>query len=244
MKFTYEGYRLLLEKLKINGYQTVSYGDWEKSKRCVILRHDIDNDVQKALRMAALECSGGVKSTYFVLLTSDFYNVFSKNTRDTLGKILACGHALGLHFDEERYPEAAGNMVEICQRIVREAEFLSAAADCRITAVSMHRPSRAMLEADLEIPGMINSYGRTFFREFKYLSDSRRRWREPVEEVIESGIYNRLHILTHAFWYGEQDRDIHGTVVDFVKGGNAQRYESFRHNFTDLESVMPREELM
>ena len=51
---------------------------------------------------------------------------------------------------------------------------------------------------------MINSYGQTFFHDFKYLSDSRRRWREPVEEIIRSGTYDRLHILTHAFWYHKQ----------------------------------------
>ena len=39
------------------------------------------------------------------------------------------------------------------------------------------------------VPGMINGYGKVYFKEFKYLSDSRRWWREPVEEIIESGQY-------------------------------------------------------
>lgn len=46
----------------------------------------------------------------------------------------------------------------------------------------------AELEADLQIPGIMNSYGRTFFHDFKYLSD--RRWREPVLDIIRSEEYD------------------------------------------------------
>ena len=63
----------------------------------------------------------------------------------------------------------------------------------------MHRPSRWVLEADLKIPGMVNSYGKEFFQDFKYVSDSRMRWREDVMKYAIEKAYPRLHILTHAF---------------------------------------------
>ena len=244
MQFTYKAYERLIGNLRNHGYQTVSYDNWEKAQRCVILRHDIDYDLDKAVKLAKIEMDLGVKSTYFVLLTSDFYNVFSKNAGDSLRTLKDCGHTIGLHFDEKRYPGIWGcNIEEIRQRIVKEAEVLSAATANEINVVSMHRPSGAVLDADLQIPGMINSYGQTYIRNFKYLSDSRRTWREPVEAIIEAEQFQRLHILTHAFWYNEQEKDIRRSVADYVNNGNRYRYECFQSNITNLEEIMSEEEL-
>ena len=244
MEFTYEAYENLLYILKETGYEFTNYRNWHDKEKCVILRHDIDFDVKKSLRLAKIEKSIGVKSTYFVLITSDFYNIFSKKTDTLLQSIMACGHEIGLHFDEKRYPGIWGcNIEEIRQRIVKEAEVLSAATANEINVVSMHRPSGAVLDADLQIPGMINSYGQTYIRNFKYLSDSRRTWREPVEAIIEAEQFQRLHILTHAFWYNEQEKDIRRSVADYVNNGNRYRYECFQSNITNLEEIMSEEEL-
>lgn len=107
----------------------------------------------------------------------------------------------------------------------------------------MHRPSRATLEADLHIPGIVNSYGKTFFQDFKYLSDSRRRWREPVLDIIRSGSYARLHILTHTFWYHEDDWDISQTVGAFVRSANRERWRQMAENITDMDAILKEEEV-
>lgn len=109
--------------------------------------------------------------------------------------------------------------------------------------VSMHRPSSTALEENLEIPGMINSYGRQFFVGFKYISDSRHRWREDPDEVISSGKWPRLHILTHAFWYNDRKVNIHEAISRFVNGANRERYESLGTNITALESIMKEQEI-
>lgn len=240
MKFTYESYTELLRKLQRNGYHIVNYENWNEYDRSVILRHDIDYDIKKAVDLAMLEkeTGGGYKATYFVLLTSDFYNVFSKKNVDALRQIVDCGHTIGLHFDEVRYPEIAGNPEKIKSKIIEERKLLSVAVGQDIKCVSMHRPGKAILDVDLQIPGMINSYGQKFFKEFKYLSDSRRRWREPVEHIIEAQEYDRLHILTHPFWYNMTDRSLHDSIFEFVNNANRSRYNFLQSDFTDLESVM------
>ena len=243
MRFTYSGYKGLLEKLESHGYHTASYTDWNQYDRCVILRHDIDNDIGHAVEMAAFEAQEEVKSTYFVLLTSDFYNVFSQNTQKGLQKIRDFGHEIGLHFDEVQYGDITGDLDAVREKIQWEANVLGEALGCPIRTVSMHRPGRTTLDSDLQIPGMVNSYGKTYFKEFKYLSDSRRRWREPVEEVIESEQYNRLHILTHAFWYYEEEQTLEQTVNGFVNGANWSRYLSYKDNFTRLSEVMVPEKV-
>ena len=104
--------------------------------------------------------------------------------------------------------------------------------------VSMHRPSQATLDANLEIAGMVNSYGRIFFRQFKYVSDSRCRWREPVLDIVESGSYDKLHILTHAFWYDESEKDVTDTVKSFLNSAYKVRYEQMKENITDLDEIL------
>ena len=241
MQFTYHGYLALLSLLAESGYPIATYHDWETKPRCVILRHDIDTDLAQAVRFAELEAQEGVRSIYFVLLRTDFYNPASSGSLEQLHRIQALGHEIGLHFDEKAYP--AGTPEETVQRILKEREVLSALLETEVSTVSMHRPSQATLDADLQIPGMVNSYGRIFFRDFKYLSDSRRRWREPVEEIIRSGPYDRLHILTHAFWYHQQEETLRESVERFITSANKERYCQLRENITDLESILREDEV-
>lgn len=66
MKFTYESYTELLRKLQRNGYHIVNYENWNEYDRSVILRHDIDYDIKKAVDLAMLEKeTGGVQSNVF-----------------------------------------------------------------------------------------------------------------------------------------------------------------------------------
>jgi len=161
MEFTYNAYRSLVDLLNKGGYHFVGYSDEASVDRTVIMRHDVDFCLSKALAMAELERKLRVKSTYFVLLSTDFYNVFSKRSNTLLTEILACGHDIGLHFDEIRYQGA--NLPGLCSAMVREAGLLAAAISADVKAVSMHRPSQEMLSSDIFLPGLVNSYSRRFF---------------------------------------------------------------------------------
>ncbi len=240
MQFTYDAYHNLILLLKSNGYQIANYDNWNDTEKCVILRHDIDYDLRKSLEMAKLENKLNVKSTYFVLLTSDFYNVFSKNSIEILSEILSCGHDIGLHFDELNYPEIIGNSDEIKKKIIYESDVLSGVLNRPVTSVSMHRPSKEILNSNLHISGIVNSYSNEFFKEFKYLSDSRRNWREPAEKIIESEEYKKLHILTHAFWYNDIEKSMYDTLNEFVLSAVDKRYDALNDNFTDLKNVLER----
>ena len=238
--FSYNGYQSMIDCLQTAGYFFSDYHNYENHPKSVILRHDIDNSIEKAIKLAELEAELGVKSTYFVLVTSDFYNPFSKQCLEGLHRIQNLGHEIGLHFDEMAYEEG----IDIPTAIVKEANLLSSALNCPITTVSMHRPSKATLDASYEIPGIINSYGKIFFKDFKYLSDSRRRWREPALDIIRSGEYKRLHILTHAIWYNEEEESIHDTIKKFICSANKERYYQEKENIKDIESILDIDDLL
>lgn len=241
MDFTYDAYRSLIKLLKEKGYTFADYHNYAEHPRCVIMRHDVDNSLEQSVRLAEVEAQEGITSTYFVLLRTSFYNPASAQGLAAIRKIHELGHEIGLHFDEVAYSEEETRSVP--ELIRQEATILSSICGFPITTVSMHRPSQKTLESNLEIPGMINSYGQVFFHDFKYLSDSRRNWREPVMEIVAEGTQDRLHILTHAFWYHEKSYTIGETVSNFVKRGNMDRYIAMSENIRDIESIMQVEGL-
>ncbi len=237
--FTFKGYTELIDTLRMSGYDFADYHDYADFSRCVILRHDIDNCIEKALTIAELEHELCVKSTYFTLLRTDFYNPASKKGLSGLKKIQSLGHEIGLHFDEMAYDE----LDDVEDAIKYEAGILTDIIDTPITTVSMHRPSQKTLDANYDLNPMVNSYGKTFFNDFKYLSDSRRRWREPALDIIKSGKYDRLHILTHPIWYQETEESIHDTIKRFVTNANKERYYQESENIKDIESILDINEI-
>ncbi len=235
MNFTYKDYQALIGLLRENGYAFSSYVNYPGKGKCVILRHDIDYSLEQAVKLARIEKDLGVRSTYFVLLSSDFYNPASSSSYRYLHEILDLGHDIGLHFDETAYSYERFGMEYF---IRKEARILSDLIDVNINSFSLHRPNHFSLETEIRIPGLINSYGEEFFHGFKYLSDSRRRWREPVEEIIEKGEFEKLHILTHAFWYHEEDLTISETILDFLRSASRERKLTMKDNITDLEQIL------
>ena len=240
IQFTYEAYKGLISILKEYDYSFVRYINYNQYKKPVIMRHDVDNSLDKAVDLARIEQKEGISSTYFLLLSTDFYNIASKSSLEKIRQIIDCGHEIGLHFDETKYISDDGTKPDIIGAIKSETEIMSKiiGQGIRINAVSMHRPSKETLAADYKIEGMINSYGMEFFTGFKYVSDSRRRWREDIDAIIISGEYDKLHILTHAFWYNEEELDLKTSVERFVLSGNRERYQAMKQNVTDLEEIM------
>lgn len=251
MHFSYNSYRQLVQLLRDHNYNLTDYYHYKEVERPCILRHDIDYSPERSYQFSKVEEHIGVRSTYFVLLTCDFYNVFSAKNRAMFREMAAMGHTIGLHFDEVTYFDGANGGSNLppevyAERIIgliqTEAEMLSNALDIKIDAVSMHRPSKICLESDLKIPGIINSYGQEFFKGFKYLSDSRRRWREDALGYVREEKFEKLHILTHAFWYYEMEMNLKDTLTSYLDEARDDRYEMLNRNFTRLDDALSGKE--
>lgn len=151
MKFTYNAYKDMLKLIGKSGYEITDYHNYYKYDKCVILRHDVDMDMSKALTMSQIEYEHGITSTYFVLLTSNFYNLFSQKNVKIMRRIMEQGHTVGLHFDEVAYPAAMGKPDMISEYIEKEMKMLSEILETEVTAFSYHRPTREILDAEIEI---------------------------------------------------------------------------------------------
>lgn len=114
----------------------------------------------------------------------------------------------------------------VTEYIKKEIEMLSEIVGKKINTVSMHRPSKLILDANIQIPNIINSYGKIFFDGFKYVSDSRMHWREDVLKIVENRQYQSLHILTHPFWYSEKNRSMEECMDQWYKRRMDETYET------------------
>ena len=240
MKFTYESYVAMIMKLIDKGYYIKDYKTWREDGRTVILRHDVDYSLPKAVLLSEIEkniCGGG--AIYFILLSTDFYNAHSKASRECIDNIMKNGGNIGLHFDETQY--AISDKEALKEYVCKEAEVLSNIIGTKVDMVSMHRPSKKILLSNIEFPGVINSYSEIFFKEMKYVSDSRRHWRENVDEIIEQALCPRLHILTHPFWYQKDgEKNLDQTLEEAILNASLDYYDNLNDNFRDLQNEVER----
>lgn len=241
MEFTYSAYKNLIKKLKDKNYEFCNYENYLEKNKIVILRHDVDISLDKAFEMAKLENELGISAYYFILLSTDFYNINSEKSLSILKNIKQLGGRIGLHFDEKKYNINSEN--DYIKYVNYELEILSRILGEKVTTVSMHRPSKNFLDIDLEIPNVINSYQKKFFNEFKYVSDSRMNWRENIEEIVDSEKYDQLHILTHPFWYSENIENMEEKLESFLRLTVKERYESLNDNIRDFEKIISKEKL-
>ena len=122
--FTLESYVKLLQYLnKI--YNIVPFcGIPREDIPYLILRHDIDKSLPAALKMAQIERDLGIKSTYFVLFSSEFYNPLEGNNISILKQISKLGHEIGLHYDVSRYSSYGQDMKQTLKIEIQLLEHL------------------------------------------------------------------------------------------------------------------------
>ena len=72
--------------------------------------------------------------------------------------------------------------------------------------ISFHRPSDVVLGKKFQ--HVINAYEPAFFREIKYLSDSKGTWREGcICQWLQDSSLAHFQVLTHPIWWGEREQD-------------------------------------
>lgn len=99
MDFTISTYRRLVSSFKENGYLFVTFSEFLTSRKnendkLIIMRHDVDEQAQNALKMASVEHGLGIKATYY------FRIVKQSNKPDIIKKIAAMGHEIGYHYED------------------------------------------------------------------------------------------------------------------------------------------------
>ena len=236
MDFSYATYKNIVDLLHENHYEIADFKNYNQFKRPAILRHDIDFSIEDSYNFSLFEDSLGVKSTYFVLLATGFYNPMLKENRIMLKDMLKRGFSIGLHYDTTAYE---GDMSASIQK---EKSILENILDAPVDLLSFHRPAPEVLENNLTFNGMINAYSNVFFKEFKYCSDSRFFWRDNPIDTIKSNKYDKLQILTHAFAWHITDFPAGYTYRRLIDKASWERYTYLTKNIRNPEEFITEKE--
>ena len=193
---TYLGdYRELLQGFLDQGYSFRLFGEQQREKGEVILRHDIDFDTHMALKTAQIETDMGIQATYFFLLRSNFYNIFSATDFDQVIAIRELGHKISIHFDPLIYQN-------FHQGLAQEIELFEGLFKEKVEIISLHRPNDFFKSYDAPIHGVEHTYQSKYFKEIKYISDSTGvfRFGHPFDsEEFAQG--KSIHLLLHPIWW-------------------------------------------
>ncbi len=206
------------------------YGDGDQNVLAV--RHDCDNVIHPAVRLAEWEAARGYRSTYYILHTSPYWQDKTL-LQESLERIAGCGHEIGIHNDALTVAlETGRDPVEVLHEVTDELrgyghKVRSTVAHgnrlCHIARyvndemfVGCQRPSYGDADRTLEHGGRLRRLTPRPLAEFgldfdanwiprgDYLSDSGGQWSQPFGSV--AGAWpdrGQLHILQHPDWWAE-----------------------------------------
>ena len=215
--FTLKHYEEICNVIAKSQYKVSFFNDcFLNFNNILVLRHDVDQSLEQSLKIAIIENRYDIKSTFFLWLKSPFYNIFEKKYTDIIYDIIKLDHQIGLHFDESIYK--IENEKELNKFVGKEINLIKTYFNINIYAISMHKPSKWLLNNDVKLDKYINTYEKRFFKDFKYFSDSRRQWKEGcICNKIDVRKYNKLHILIHPFWWVDKDINFNERMSDFIR---------------------------
>jgi hypothetical protein len=223
LSFSATGYRLMIETGLRSAYKFLSFDDPARDTADLVclLRHDVDADLGAAAQMAEIEAEIGIRSTYFFMVRSPLYNLFSRSNQQLALSIVKRGHVIGLHFDQGFVPGLHWNTKDW---ILFEADMLARNLDVPVRVVSFHQPGAEVLEGRVDTGGLINTYSKTDLHGFHYISDSNRQWRgQDILQVFRTRSISRLHLLVHPMWWMHGDKRTTDEVWDAVIVSNFER---------------------
>jgi hypothetical protein len=232
VEFSLAEYRHLLSAFRDRGYDFCGFEGSDarlaEGRPFVILRHDIDMSLRPALEVASIEHELGVQATYFVLLRSPFYNVFSRSSAEMMLQIHRYGHQIATHVDLTAYDNDFAGMLP-------EVEILSKCYPYIHTElVTLHSPyDLHHLPVDF-FPQLNAVYGAAVRGEIAYISDSTGRWR--YGHPLDSEAFNTLkpiQLLTHPIWWVQDGETAREKLEGLI-------YSDYCNNRALLKEFLPK----
>lgn len=200
--FTHDDYRDILRSGVAAGYRFAAFTELRQdagpSKRC-FMRHDCDNDLVAAARMAEIEAEEEVSATHFLMLQSALYNLLAPENLRLAKRIIACGQNIGLHFDASQGARREGS--DLWEEVERQRALLSAELHVPVDVVSFHQPDESILSGRLKT-ACINTYDAQDMAGVYYTSDSNLAFRggDP-RDLFAAGRHHGIQVLIHPEWW-------------------------------------------
>lgn len=206
--YTPDKLRKILLDLHDSGVGMYRMQDIYKIKAGILLRHDVDDEMESSLEMAKMESGVGIQSTFYFLISCPFYNIFSQRGRYIIESIKGMGNEIGLHFDPSIYEDVDKNFS-------REINMLEEYLGNRVHSVSVHRPSLHNIYPNFK--GFIDAYDKDLFSKNNYFSDSRFEFYGDIKEIIRQAKKGLVQLLFHPISYYLRDTSKPPNVISLYK---------------------------
>ena len=215
MIYNISSYKNILNEFLFRGFEFNDFTQLKSRKvKSVLLRHDVDNDVIAAKEMAYVEAENGVKSTYFFMINSPMYNLFSRHNFLAVMEILSMGHFLGLHYDQGFDQMLRLNTERTLKNIERDSQYLEDSFGSKIAAVSFHQPSSCLLKSSaFRLTKRVNTYDKAALMDYAYFSDSNRSLDynsliNHISRSIDDSHTGNIQLLIHPMWWVYEQQEI------------------------------------
>lgn len=157
----------------------------------LLVRHDVDITPWSALRMAELEHSLGVHTTYYYRFHAPFYNLMDGAVVDSVRAVAAMGHEVGLHYEPGFFLERGMDPTVGTRNDIRAFEEL---VGFRTHSIAQHQPAAGPVLTDISKDHPC-AYQPALVRGMPYFGDSGFHWREGC--VCTKFHHRQLHTLIH-----------------------------------------------
>jgi hypothetical protein len=222
--FSESNYTKLLKKINNT---TIFFDEISAQSRFTLMRHDIDLSVHRAYSLAKIEKKLNIKSTFFLLISCSFYNIFEEKIKDLVFNIKSLGHQLGLHFDPSQYNIKSKKELE--KYLIFEKKILENLFKTKIKVFSFHNPSKKILKFnDFKYAKMINTYASYFKKNVEYCSDSNGYWRHKRLENFLNQKHDKVQILTHPGMWQKKIMSPNDRVKRCINGRSKRVLNDYR----------------
>ena len=147
--FTLRMYAETLSAYRAEGYAVTSFANYlaEPHDQHLIMRHDIDNSLEQAMRVARADADAGCTSSFFLRAHARGYNLLSLPSLMMIREIEDLGHEVQLHLEGGFGRLLGGDENSWADR--QRAIFEAAVGRASAVSASMNR--RAWAESPLPI---------------------------------------------------------------------------------------------
>ena len=245
---SYETYRQILRDVKATG-KACHYQEALGKDEFVIMRHDVEFSVDRAHALSLVESEENFTSTYFIQITNNSYNAFSKKNVELIHDMAARGHHIGLHY----HTNGLLDRVAVRDGVRDQLRIMSEMLGMKIDTYSFHRPVKEIYYYDISIPGTINAYSSDFFTyaenvdehtalQVKYIADSKHRWNYGYPDYGTLMKNKKVQLLIHPFSWTETGYDNMDNFLHLINEKNQELIDTLTSEFLRFREV--REEIL